>query len=68
MQNELETLPDWDKIEETLYEAGLIISENNLRITSHPGPFNKLTSPRASISSEHNKRFRNWARSMIIFI
>ena len=40
----LESLPDWGKIEETLYQAGLIISENNLRITSHPGPFNKLAS------------------------
>lgn len=42
---ELEELPDYDDIEEALYDCALFIANNNLRITSHPGPFNKLTSP-----------------------
>lgn len=46
---ELESLPDWEEIEEELFKASLIISENNLRITSHPGPFNKLTSQKESV-------------------
>ena len=39
---ELEDLKDFDAIEEALYEAGLFASENNIRLTCHPGPFNKL--------------------------
>ena len=42
---QLEDLPDYDQIEEELYESAQFIANNNLRITSHPGPFNKLTSP-----------------------
>ena len=40
----LEELPDYEAIEEAMYEAGLFISENDMRVTSHPGPFNKLGS------------------------
>lgn len=46
---EFEDLPKWNLIESLLYEAAVIIDENNLRITSHPGPFNKLTSPKESV-------------------
>ena len=41
----LDDLPDhWD-IVATLGECGKFAEENNIRITSHPGPFNVLTSP-----------------------
>lgn len=45
----LKDLPDYHEIEEVLFNAGEYIEENNLRITSHPGPFNKLTSPKESV-------------------
>ena len=45
----LEDLPDFDEIEEVLFNTGLFIEENGIRITSHPGPFNKLTSPKESV-------------------
>ncbi len=46
---QLSELPDFEDISEKLYEAGLFASENDIRITSHPGPFNKLTSPKESV-------------------
>ena len=46
---ELNQLPDYDAIAEVLYEVGLFATENNIRITTHPGPFNKLTSPKESV-------------------
>ena len=45
----LEDLKDFDAIEEALYEAGLYASENNIRLTCHPGPFNKLCSPNEQV-------------------
>ncbi len=45
----LEDLPDFNEIEEVLFETGLFIEENGIRITSHPGPFNKLTSPKENV-------------------
>ena len=38
-------LPDYEELKSTLEFAGKIASDNNMRITSHPGPFNVLTSP-----------------------
>jgi UV DNA damage endonuclease len=46
---ELTQLPDYDAIAEVLYEVGLFAAENNIRITTHPGHFNKLTSPKESV-------------------
>ena len=46
---DLRELPDFDAIEEALYEAGLFAAEHNMRITTHPGHFNKLTSPREEV-------------------
>jgi len=40
----LTDLPDYSEIEEVLFETGIFIEQNGIRITSHPGPFNKLTS------------------------
>ncbi len=41
---ELKELPDYNNIKNILKEIGLYIKKNNMRITSHPGPFNVLTS------------------------
>ena len=46
---DLEDLKDFDAIEEALYEAGLFANENNIRLTCHPGPFNKLCSPNEQV-------------------
>ena len=42
-------LPDYDEIKSTLAEAGRLATEYDMRITSHPGPFNVLTSPRPHV-------------------
>ena len=41
----LEELPDYHKIKQKLAFAGQIARIHGMRITSHPGPFNKLCSP-----------------------
>jgi len=41
----LEELPDYHRIKQTLGFAGQIAKIHGMRITSHPGPFNKLCSP-----------------------
>ena len=41
----LDDLPDHWEIVSTLGECGKFAEDNNIRITSHPGPFNVLTSP-----------------------
>ena len=45
----LEDLKDFDKIEEALFKAGLFAEENDIRLTTHPGPFNKLCSPNEQV-------------------
>ena len=42
---ELEQLPDFTAIAESLARAGSLAKSYGQRITTHPGPFNKLTSP-----------------------
>ena len=42
---ELEQLPDFAEIAESLARAGALAKSYGQRITTHPGPFNKLTSP-----------------------
>jgi UV DNA damage endonuclease len=46
---ELTQLPDFEAICDALQDAGDFIKDHGHRITSHPGPFNKLTSPRESV-------------------
>ena len=41
---EIQDLPDYEEIER-LCKTGEYAKEHNIRITSHPGPFNKLASP-----------------------
>ena len=45
----LSDLPDYAQICDVLQEAGDYIEDHGHRITSHPGPFNKLTSPREQV-------------------
>ena len=45
----LTDLPDYDEIASTLNIIGKFITDNNLRVTSHPGPFNVLTSPKEKV-------------------
>ena len=41
----LSDMPDYEEICEILSKAGKYAIDNDIRITSHPGPFNVLTSP-----------------------
>ena len=45
----LEDLPDFAEIEEILFECGLFAEEHGMRLTTHPGPFNKLCSPNEQV-------------------
>jgi UV DNA damage endonuclease len=45
----LEDLPDYTKIANVLKGCGTYAKQNGLRITSHPGPFNVLTSPNPKV-------------------
>ena len=42
-------LPQYESIRELLLNSGKFAKENELRITSHPGPFNVLVSPREHV-------------------
>ena len=46
---ELEDLPDFNQIKFILSEIGDFVSNNKMRITFHPGPFNVLTSPHKKV-------------------
>jgi UV DNA damage endonuclease len=41
----LSDMPDYDEIKSILADVGQYVKDNDMRITSHPGPFNVLTSP-----------------------
>jgi UV DNA damage endonuclease len=45
----LSDLPDFDDICDALQDAGDYVEDHGHRITSHPGPYNKLTSPREQV-------------------
>ena len=45
----LSDLPDFNAIRDALQDAGDYIEDHGHRITSHPGPYNKLTSPREQV-------------------
>ncbi len=46
---ELEQLPDFKAIASSLKRSGNLAKSYGQRITTHPGPFNKLTSPTAHV-------------------
>ena len=43
---ELSDMPDYKEICNVLSDVGKYVDNNSMRITSHPGPFNVLTSTR----------------------
>jgi UV DNA damage endonuclease len=45
----IKDLPDYEKIVLTLEKVGEFVDKYNHRITSHPGPFVKLTSPKEGV-------------------
>ena len=45
----IKALPDYDTICQVLKRCGDKAKAGNLRLTFHPGPFNKLTSPREQV-------------------
>jgi len=45
----LEDLPDYQEIKATLKKCGDFAKQHNMRITTHPGPFNVLGSPRPDV-------------------
>jgi len=46
---QISSMPDYEEIRSVLSECGNYARENGIRITSHPGPFNKLCSPNESV-------------------
>lgn len=46
---DLQELPDYPEIKSILSLTGNFAKENNIRLTSHPGPFNVLVSPRPHV-------------------
>ena len=44
-----EDLPDWQAIQESLQRSGELATKYSQRLTFHPGPFNKLASPKKEI-------------------
>ena len=45
----MEDLPDYEQILEACQAAGNFARQHNMRLTSHPGPFNKLASPKERV-------------------
>ena len=45
----LQDMPDYREIKMVLREIGKYVKANDMRITSHPGPFNVLTSPKEHV-------------------
>jgi len=46
---ELKDLPDYEEIKNTLQYTGMYARDNGIRLTTHPGPFNVLVSPRPHV-------------------
>jgi len=55
----IEDLPQFNIIEQVLFNCGLFVEENGMRVTSHPGPFNKLTSPKEHVVANTIKDLEN---------
>lgn len=45
----MENLPHYEQISSSLKDTGEFVKEHGIRITSHPGPFNVLVSPKESV-------------------
>jgi len=46
---QFEDLPDWKEIKKSLVRTGFYAALKGHRLTFHPGPFNKLTSPKEHV-------------------
>jgi UV DNA damage endonuclease len=46
---DVHTYPDFEEISDVLRQAGQFATDNNIRITTHPGPFNLLASPKEEV-------------------
>jgi len=46
---QLQDMPDYEAIYEACERSGNYIRQHGIRITSHPGPFNKLASPKERV-------------------
>jgi UV DNA damage endonuclease len=46
---DMEDLPDYEQILEACQKVGNFAQQHNMRLTSHPGPFNKLASPKERV-------------------
>ena len=51
---EIEKSPHYARIKTILMACGNYAKKNGIRITSHPGPFNVLVSPRPSCCRKYN--------------
>lgn len=49
-------LPNWDLLKQKLLEIGQYIKDNNLRLTTHPGLFNVLSSDKPNVIKQTIKR------------
>jgi UV DNA damage endonuclease len=58
---ELEELPDYNDIHTTLKQAATLIKKYNHRITTHPGQFNVLASPKKSVVDRTIRDLRDHA-------
>jgi UV DNA damage endonuclease len=58
---ELEELPDYVEIHNTLKQAAVAIKKYNHRITTHPGQFNVLASPKKSVVDRTIRDLRDHA-------
>jgi len=45
----LKNLKNYNQIKSNLFESGNFAKKNNIRLTSHPGPFNVLVSPNENV-------------------
>lgn len=45
----IKSMPDYEEISFALFQCGEFAKKNGMRITSHPGPFNKLCSPNENV-------------------
>ncbi len=59
---DLEQLPDFDEIAASLQRSGNLARDYGQRLTTHPGPFNKLTSPNERVVLNTITDLENHAR------
>ena len=58
----LEELPDYQEIKATLKKCGDFAKQHGMRITTHPGPFNVLGSPKQSLVEKTIKELNDHSK------